>query len=108
LKTFDLSAQVIGANGMKLVVGTGPEAKPLTLLGLAIQCLWENSGDLKTRIKRGIKAKRLEEAKDASQVELSDDDVAEIAAAMEGISISAKMTWQLLEVINPAMLVEKE
>jgi hypothetical protein len=81
---FDLSQKIVNRAGQEVVYPKYGRNVQHDVLSLITEALWEAGGnDLKTAVKMGVCADRLQQSEDRATVELSDDDMSLVRQALQ-------------------------
>lgn len=81
---FDLSKKIVNSSGQDTVYPKNGKMVQHDVLSLITDALWNAVGnDLKTSVKMGVVADRLERSGDRADVDVSDDDVSLIRQALQ-------------------------
>lgn len=97
---FDLSKKIVNRAGQDVVYPSGGKNVQHDVGSLITEALWEAGGsDLRTAVKMGVLADRLQRSPDRAAVEISDGDLQLIGAALNVVRYPAYLAAQILEAV---------
>ncbi len=86
---FDLSTKIVNSSGQDVMYPKDGKMVQHDVLSAIAQALWEAGSDLKTAVKMGVCADRLQRSADRAAVDVGDDDVSLIRQALEVVKYPA-------------------